>query len=157
MRTLLLKSAPYKGIKSVFFLCSGSLLWPACWEGSPQHVGSIKKSSCGLQHWQSLWSLWVRVFWRTPTKQNAEPQLTSPSRPQRGRSLDPDRHYLVQYIAYQLLYLHPCDTNWGFHSLLLSSHNGTLGLRNIQSCQQVKKMNNRKSPQLPLLHPGSGF
>ena len=42
MRTLLLKSAPYKGIKSVFFLCSGSLLWPACWEGSPQHVGSIK-------------------------------------------------------------------------------------------------------------------
>jgi hypothetical protein len=42
MRTLLLKSAPYKGIKSVFSLCSGSLLWLACWEGSPQHVGIIK-------------------------------------------------------------------------------------------------------------------
>jgi hypothetical protein len=42
MRTLLLKSAPYKGIKSVFFLCSWSLLWPACREGSPQHVESIK-------------------------------------------------------------------------------------------------------------------
>jgi hypothetical protein len=42
MRTLLLKSAPYKGIKSVFFLCSWSLLWPECWEGSPQHVRIIK-------------------------------------------------------------------------------------------------------------------
>ena len=39
---LLPKPAPYKGIKSVFFLCSGSLLWPVGWEGSPQHVGSIK-------------------------------------------------------------------------------------------------------------------
>ena len=42
MRTLLLKSAPYKSIKNFFFLCSGSLLWPACWEGSPQQVGSSK-------------------------------------------------------------------------------------------------------------------
>ena len=42
MRTLLLKSAPYKGIKSVFFLCSGSLLWPARWEEGPQSIGSIK-------------------------------------------------------------------------------------------------------------------
>jgi hypothetical protein len=42
MRTMLLKSAPYKGIKSLFILCSGSLLWPLCWEGNPQHVGSIK-------------------------------------------------------------------------------------------------------------------
>ena len=42
MRTLLLKSASCKGIKSVIFLCSGSLFWSACWEGSPQHVGSIK-------------------------------------------------------------------------------------------------------------------
>jgi hypothetical protein len=42
MRTLLFKSAHYKGIKSVFFLCSWPHLWPDCWEGSPQHVESIK-------------------------------------------------------------------------------------------------------------------
>ena len=30
MRTLLLKSAPYKGIENVFFLCSWPLLWPVC-------------------------------------------------------------------------------------------------------------------------------
>lgn len=38
----MLITCPLQGIKSVFFLCPGSLLWPASWEGSPQHVGSIK-------------------------------------------------------------------------------------------------------------------
>ena len=43
--TLLPKSAPYKGIKSVFFVCSESLLWPVYWGWGGVGVGvGIKES-----------------------------------------------------------------------------------------------------------------
>jgi hypothetical protein len=122
MRISQLALLPLTRYKKCVVVHPGSLLLPACWEGGPQRVGSIKillcagqwwcmplipalgrqrqvdlwvwgqpglqsefqdsqgytekpclgkkKSSCGLQQCQSLWSLWVRVFWRTPTDRN---------------------------------------------------------------------------------------
>ena len=56
---------PLQGIKCVFFLCSGSLLWPACWEGFSQHVGWIK-----ILLWFAAMAVSVvfvsEVFWQTP-------------------------------------------------------------------------------------------
>jgi hypothetical protein len=39
---LVAQICPLQGIKSMLFRCSWSFIWPVCWQGSPQYVGSIK-------------------------------------------------------------------------------------------------------------------